>query len=102
MFAPQRDEWLLTLEQMDPSVLAEHTSDVQEALCHTKANVRRNALEALGKFPPASITAHAAALRDMLSDTDNWGVQALAEELLAQCSSIAHPRDPQSPKNPEY
>jgi HEAT repeat protein len=80
---------LLILEQMDPSTLAEHTDEFQEALRHSDERVRRRSLEALGKFPLESIAAHAATLQDMLADPESSAVQKLAVEFLARLPAPA-------------
>jgi HEAT repeat protein len=77
---------------MDPSALAEHTDEFDEALQH--GYNRRLVQKALGKFPLSSIAAHAATLRGMSVDPPMWAsdrlvVQAMAAELLARLPGTA-------------
>jgi hypothetical protein len=84
-FYSEPETWQLILEQMDPSALAAHTDEVQEALLRTEERVRRSALQALKTFPLESIAAHATTLRGLLANPQPYSyyVQELALELLA-------------------
>jgi HEAT repeat protein len=77
------DTGQLILERMDPSALATHTDEFQEALLHTEDQIRYNALKFLKTFPLELIAAHATTLRDMLADPDMF-VQKRAVKLLAR------------------